>query len=207
MGSRSSTASSRSGVDHVAAGLADFGKWRAISGGRCRAGARSSSYAEFGLAGPQIPGVERVACWLEEQRPASPPRILHGDYHLANACSATTRPRSRRSSTGTLYDRDPCSTSATRHLAARRGTDTRLDHRHTVGGLPHCRRADLAYRRGTSRLSALAWYRCSPATSSGSSRGHARARLRGQAPKATGDILHATTVALFERALRLVAEA
>src|SRR5262245_35633307 len=74
-------------VDPVAVGLADFGKvegWLERQAPRWRA--QLESYAEFeGYPGPQIPGVERVARWLEEQRPRSfRPGILHGDCHLAN---------------------------------------------------------------------------------------------------------------------------
>src|SRR3546814_1288559 len=45
------------------------------------------SYSEYeGWAGPaEIPGVERVATWLDTNRPQSfKPGIIHGDYHLAN---------------------------------------------------------------------------------------------------------------------------
>ncbi len=74
-------------VDHVSVGLTDFGRpegylerqverWRAQLDG----------YSEHeGYPGPEIPGLETVAHWLEENRPSSfSPGILHGDYHLAN---------------------------------------------------------------------------------------------------------------------------
>jgi aminoglycoside phosphotransferase (APT) family kinase protein len=65
------------------------------------------------------------------------------------------------------------------------------------------------YRRGTSRdLLALVWYRVLACYKLGIilEGTHARA-CAGKAPKQTGDVLHATTVALFERALGLIAEA
>ena len=75
-------------IDHRAVGLAHFGKpdnylerqvarWRA----------QLASYAGLpGWHGPAaLPGVERVARWLEAHRPGSlRPGILHGDFHLAN---------------------------------------------------------------------------------------------------------------------------
>lgn len=83
-------------TDHVAAGLGDFGKggdflerqtnrWRA----------QLESYAEFeGWPGPaSIPGVERVARWLEDNRPrTSASGILHGDYHFGNVLFRHDRP-------------------------------------------------------------------------------------------------------------------
>ena len=75
-------------VDHVAAGLSDFGKadgfltrqvprWRAWL----------DSYNDYeGWPGPGfIAGLDDVADWLTRHCPASfQPGILHGDYHLAN---------------------------------------------------------------------------------------------------------------------------
>ena len=44
------------------------------------------TYSEMeGYPGPEIPGVEEIAAWLEANRPKdSKPGILHGDYHIAN---------------------------------------------------------------------------------------------------------------------------
>lgn len=75
-------------VDHVAAGLEDFGKpegflerqvprWR----GQLESYAACKGWPGEG----HIPGVERVADWLERNRPADfRPGIMHGDFHLAN---------------------------------------------------------------------------------------------------------------------------
>ena len=75
-------------VDHLAVGLADFGKtsgflqrqvprWRAQLEGY-------AAYAEW--PGPKgLPGVAEVGAWLEAHRPEHfTPGILHGDFHLAN---------------------------------------------------------------------------------------------------------------------------
>jgi aminoglycoside phosphotransferase (APT) family kinase protein len=75
-------------VDHRAVGLGDFGKpegylerqvprWRKQLAG----------YAALaGWLGPSgLPGVERIAEWLDAYRPAaSPAAILHGDYSIGN---------------------------------------------------------------------------------------------------------------------------
>src|SRR5438093_11010235 len=72
-------------VDHLAVGLRDFGRpenylerqvprWRS----------QLASYSALpGYAGPDIPGVEQVARWLEDNRPtAFRPGIIHGHHHL-----------------------------------------------------------------------------------------------------------------------------
>ena len=76
-------------------------------------------------------------------------------------------------------------------------------------GFPGAEELVARYRARTTRdLSSIAWYEVLACYKLGIilEGTHARA-CAGKAPKATGDILHATTVALFERALRLVAEA
>ncbi len=74
-------------LDHEALGLADFGRpegylerqvprWRA----------HLESYASLeGYPGPDIPGVDDVAAWLDANLPSGfRPGIIHGDFHLAN---------------------------------------------------------------------------------------------------------------------------
>lgn len=75
-------------VDHVAVGLEDFGKAEGFLDRQVpRWRKQLESYAGFtGWPGEgAIPGVERVADWLERNRPADfKPGIMHGDFHLAN---------------------------------------------------------------------------------------------------------------------------
>ncbi len=74
-------------VDHVAVGLADFGRPEGFLERQVgRWMAELDSYARHdGYPGPDIPGLEAVAAWLEVNRPSSfEPGIMHGDYHLAN---------------------------------------------------------------------------------------------------------------------------
>ena len=75
-------------VDYRAVGLAGFGKpegylERQVSRWR----RQLAGYAALaGWPGPGgLPGVDRVAAWLEDHRPAgSPAAILHGDYSIGN---------------------------------------------------------------------------------------------------------------------------
>ena len=202
-------------VDYVAVGLADFGKvdgylerqvprWRA----------QLESYAEFaGWPGPQIPGVERVARWLEDCRPRTfSPGILHGDYHLANVMFRYDRP-----ALAAIVDWELCTIGdplldlggllAT--WPAPEGPTPGTIALTPWHGFPTAEELIAHYARGTTRdLSAVAWYRVLACYKLGIilEGTHARA-CAGKAPKETGDVLHATTVALFERALRLLAEA
>lgn len=75
-------------VDHVAAGLGDFGRTEGFLERQvARWQAQLDSYGELvGWPGrDELGDVAGVARWLEANRPASfTPGILHGDYHLAN---------------------------------------------------------------------------------------------------------------------------
>ena len=81
-------AAALSRVDYQAVGLGDFGRpdnFLARQAGRWRAQLESyASHAGWpGAAG--LPGVERIADYLEANRPADgPPAIIHGDYLLGN---------------------------------------------------------------------------------------------------------------------------
>ncbi len=75
-------------VDHLAAGLDDFGKVEGfIERQVARWRSQLDGYAELaGWPGAgELGDVVVVAAWLEANRPASfAPGILHGDFHLAN---------------------------------------------------------------------------------------------------------------------------
>ena len=78
-------------VDHVAVGLGEMGKPEGFLERQvARWISELESYSRFeGYPGPEIPGVERVASWLDANRPAaSAPGIIHGDYHFANVMFA-----------------------------------------------------------------------------------------------------------------------
>ncbi|MHB1700335.1 MAG: phosphotransferase family protein [Acidobacteriaceae bacterium] len=85
-----------SAIDHIAVGLADFGK---VDGYLQRQVGRWSTqledYKEYqGWPGAQsIPGLASVAEWLLARTPRSfSPGIVHGDYHLANVMFHVDRP-------------------------------------------------------------------------------------------------------------------
>lgn len=196
-------------VDHEAVGLADFGRpqgylERQVSRWR----SQLASYAELpGYPGPEIEGVERVASWLEEHRPVSfTPGILHGDYHWANVMVRRDAPRLAAivdwelSTIGdplldlgwlmaTWPDPDGSSVGAV-------GV-TPWD------GFPVESELVEHYRSRSPRdLSRIDWYAVLACYKLGIilEGTHARA-CAGRAPKATGDVLHAVTLGLFQRAL------
>jgi aminoglycoside phosphotransferase (APT) family kinase protein len=200
------------GVDYLAVGLDGFGKpegylerqverWRS----------QLASYSELaGYPGPEIPDVERVASWLDRNRPApSPPGIIHGDYHLANVLFAPDGPRLAAivdwelSTIGDpLLDLgwllatwpDPAGSPMTAAGVT------------PWEGFPTAAELVERYGRGSSRdLSAIDWYAVLACYKLGIilEGTHARA-CAGKADHATGDMLHNATVALFERALRLI---
>ncbi len=75
-------------VDYLDAGLEGFGKPdNYLERQVARWQAQLESYREFpSWPGPEgIPGVAKVAKWLDDNRPSAfEPGIIHGDYHLAN---------------------------------------------------------------------------------------------------------------------------
>ena len=202
-------------VDHVAVGLADFGRpegylerqverWRA----------QLESYSALaGYPGPEIPHLERTAAWLEHHRPREfAPGIIHGDFHLANV----------------LISPDSGEVAALVDWELSTIGDPLLDlgwllatwpepgggGAGVVGVVPWDGFASAAelvahYAPRTSRkLDAIAWYEVLACYKLGIilEGTHARA-CAGQAPKNVGDALHATTVGLFERAARRIAGA
>lgn len=200
-------------VDYQAVGLEGLGRpegylERQVSRWRHQL----ESYSEFdGYPGPEIPGVERVAAWLEANRPADGPAgILHGDFHLANVMFRHDGPELAAIidwelatigdpllDLGALLAGWPDEKGASPLGGAAGGP---------VQGLPS--RPELIERyaaRSTRDLSAIDWYVVLAAYRLGIilEGTHARA-CAGRAPKEIGDLLHATTVALFERALEYV---
>ncbi len=202
-------------VDYRAVGLEGFGRpegylERQVSRWR----SQLESYAEFdGYPGPEIPGVEEVAAWLDAHRPASfDPGILHGDYHLANV----------------MYRYDAPDLAAIVDWELSTVGDPLLDlgwllatwpasdapSAASIGvqpweGFPSADELVARYAERTTRsLDAIAWYAVLACYKLGIilEGTHARA-CAGKAPKTTGDVLHATTLGLFERAQKFMAQA
>jgi aminoglycoside phosphotransferase (APT) family kinase protein len=196
-------------VDYQQVGLEGFGKPEGFlerQVGRWKT--QLDGYSELdGYDGPEIPGVDDVARWLDAERPLDwRPGILHGDFHLANVMF---RPDSGElaamvdwelSTVGdplldlgwlmaTWPDDDGPAAGAI-GLTPWEGWATRdelVEH----------------YARSSDRdLTHANWYAVMACYKLGIilEGTHARAAA-GKADQATGDLLHATTVGLFERAL------
>jgi aminoglycoside phosphotransferase (APT) family kinase protein len=194
-------------VDHVAAGLTGLGRpegylerqvgrwWRQLE-----------SYAQLpGYAGSELSGVDRVASWLERNRPASwRPGLLHGDYHLANVLCSPTRPGLAAIVDWELTTVGDPLVDLGWLLATWPGPDAdpRAVQVQPWDGFPGP--ADLVARyaeRSDRDLSAVAWYEVLACYKLGIilEGTHARAAA-GLAEPAVGDRLHAQSLALFAHA-------
>jgi aminoglycoside phosphotransferase (APT) family kinase protein len=197
-------------VDHEAVGLGDLGRpdgWLERQVDRWRS--QLDGYRELdGYPGPDIPGVDRVAAWLDAHRPTGfDPGIIHGDLHFANVLVRRDAPQ-----LAAVVDWELCTIG-----------DPLLDLGHLLatwpgegpGGvgdgitdLPS--KAELLARyaeRSPRPVDDVDWFHVLAAYRLGIilEGTHARA-FAGKAPKEVGDLLHATTVGLFERALRVIGD-
>ncbi|MES2034587.1 MAG: phosphotransferase family protein [Pseudomonadota bacterium] len=174
--------------------------------------AQLDSYAEFAdWTGPaEIPGVDKVAAWLDAHRPADfQPGVIHGDYHLSNVMFRYDSPELAAIvdwelttigdplidlgwliATWPESDEPGVEDVAVRPWKGFPSVDELIEH----------------YRARTTRdLSATDWYAVLACYKLGIilEGTHARA-CAGKAPRETGDLLHAKTIGLFERALRRI---
>lgn len=200
-------------IDYRAVGLDGFGKpdnYLERQVGRWRA--QLAGYADLpGWPGPgAIPGVDRVASWLDAHRPADfHPGIIHGDFHLANVM---LRPDSGNLAAVVDWELstigDPLLDlgwllATWPEDDAPRATDVAITPWEGFAS-PDELVAHYAETSGRD-LSALDWYVVLACFKLGIilEGTHARA-CAGKAPKDTGDRLHAHTIDLFERALRRI---
>ena len=198
-------------VDHVAAGLADFGRadgWAERQVGRWKK--QLESYSELaGYPGPDIPGVDAVGEWLDQHRP-SDVRIglMHGDFHFANVLVRRDRPTLAAMVDWELATLgDPLLDLG--HLLATWPVQNAAAVGVFAPGLPSIDDVIARYAAANPRpLDDLPWFRVLACYRLGLilEGTHARA-CAGLAPKDVGDMLHATTVALFEQALDLISAA
>ena len=199
-------------VDHVAAGLADFGKPEGFLERQVpRWLSELDSYNEYdGYPGPDIPGIHEVAGWLEANRPTSwTPGIMHGDYHAANVMFSRTGPE-----VVAIVDWEMCTIGDPLLdlgwlLCTWRQSDGTAVFSHALGGQEGLASTDELlerYAANTTRdLSHIAWYTVLACFKLGIVIEGTLARAcAGKAEKAVGDELHAATVHLFERALGLI---
>ena len=212
-------------VDHVAVGLADFGRPEGFLERQVPRWLRElESYSEHdGYPGPAIPGVDDVADWLDANRPTTwTPGILHGDYHLANVMYSPTGPE-----LAAIVDWEMCTIGdplldlgwllatwpeVEPATGAGRGGMASMAAMASgaigaAGGLPSGDELVKRYAERSERdLSSIAWYAVLACFKLGivlegtNARAHA-----GKAPKPTGDLLHAITLGLFARAHRIIA--
>lgn len=199
-------------VDHETIGLADFGKPDGFLERQVpRWLAELDKYTELdGYAGPDIPGLDVIAGWLEDNRPASfRPGIMHGDYHLANLMFSHSG-----SELAAIVDWEMC-TIGDPLLDLGWLLVTWPDPNRPVSpalalssfnGFPQIEELAGRYAQQSDRdLTALDWYRVLAAFKLGIilEGTHARA-CAGRAPVATGDLLHAITLSLFEQAHEII---
>ncbi|WP_030171959.1 phosphotransferase family protein [Spirillospora albida] len=205
-------------VDHDAVGLAGFGKPAGFlerQVGRWMSELKSYGALD-GYPGPEIPGLEKVAAWLEANRPRTwRPGIMHGDYHLANLMFSFDGPR-----VAAIVDWEMCTIGdplldlgwllATWPGA---GDESSLlaGPFGAAGGFPAGEELVAAYaeRAGAVEgrdLSSITWYAVLACFKLGIvlEGTHARA-FAGKAPKETGDLLHSITLGLFRRAEAFIA--
>ena len=197
-------------VDHVAVGLGDLGKpdgWLERQVERWRS--HLAGYDQIdGYRGADIPGVDDVAAWLDEHRPAHwSPGLIHGDYHFANVLISRTEGRLAAIVDWELTTiGDPLLDLG--HLLATWPT-TGAGVAAGLGALPGLPKPDEVidrYAAGSSRdLSNVGWYRVLACYRLGIILEGTNARAdAGQAPREIGDLLHAHTVSLFNQALELI---
>jgi len=171
-----------------------------------------ASYADLpGWTGAgRIPGVDRVAAWLEAHRPGTfVPGIMHGDYHLANVMYRCDGPELAAIVDWELATIGDPLVDLGWLLATwpdEDGGGAAAVKTHPWHGFPTAYELIAHYRSRTSRdLTAIDWYAVLACYKLGIllEGTHARA-CAGRAPRDVGDQLHAKTIALFERALRWI---
>jgi len=213
MGLSMADAAARLGaVDHVAVGLADFGKADGFLERQVpRWLSELESYSGFdNYPGPQIGDVESVATWLRRNQPADwSPGIMHGDYHAANVMFSPTGPE-----VVAIVDWEMCTIGdplldlgwmlATWFAPGRDSVLTNVLM--NTGGLATPDELIERYAQNTTRdLSNIDWYTVLACFKLGIILEGSNARAAaGLAPKEIGDLLHIATVRLFERALATI---
>jgi aminoglycoside phosphotransferase (APT) family kinase protein len=159
-----------------------------------------------GYPGPDIPGLQSVADWLEQHRPSRwKPGIMHGDFHLANMMFRKDGPELAAIVDWEMSTIGDPLLDLGWLLATwpSDGDDASLGGALVqAGGLPTPEELVAHYAERTDRdLSAIHWYTVLACFKLGIilEGTHARA-FAGKAPVAVGDYLHGLTLQLFRRA-------
>lgn len=200
-------------VDYRAVGLEGFGRPQGyIERQVPRWQKQLASYAELpGYPGPEIPGVDVVAEWLDRHKPSEwQPGILHGDYHLANVLFDPAGPELVAIVDWELSTIGDPLLDLGWMLATwpnPGGQGSAAVAAEPWEGFPTSEELVAQYHLGSDRcLDAITWYEVLACYKLGIilEGTHARASA-GQAPKEIGDLLHAQTLGLFERAQARIA--
>ena len=200
-------------VDHVAVGLAGFGRpdgFLERQVGRWLSELESFRSPEFE---PSIPGVGDVAGWLGQRLPATwTPGIMHGDFHAANVMFSCTGP-----AVEAIVDWEMATIGdplldlgwllATWQLPGVAGVFA--GPLMQAEGLPGpAELADRYAQRSERDVTDVRWYTVLACFKLGIVLEGTLARARaGKAPVEVGERLHLTTLRLFERAQTLIEEA
>ena len=200
-------------LDYKALGLDGLGKpENYLERQVARWKAQLESYHELeGWTGPaEIPGVDKVADWLDAHRPGDfQPGIIHGDYHLANVMYRYDSPELAAIVDWELTTIGDPLLDLGWLLATWPEGEVSSSSAVAVKpwkGFPSAEELVEHYRPRTTRnVDAIEWYAVLACYKLGIilEGTHARA-CAGRAPKETGDMLHNQTIGLFERALRWI---
>ncbi|ORA77577.1 phosphotransferase family protein [Mycolicibacter kumamotonensis] len=199
-------------VDHVAVGLADYGKPDGFLERQVpRWLSELDSYRQFeNYPGPDLPGVDEVASWLQRNVPASwQPGILHGDYHVANVMFSRTGPQLAAILDWEMSTIGDPLLDLGWLLATWRQDDGSSVFGHTLTGMDGLASTDdllERYAAGSSRdLSQIGWYTVLACFKLAIVIEGTLARASaGKAQKEVGDQLHEAAVWLFQRALTML---
>jgi aminoglycoside phosphotransferase (APT) family kinase protein len=201
-------------VDYEKIGLGDFGNPTGFLERQVpRWMSELDSYSKNdGYPGPEIPGIDDVAAWLERHRPDRwSPGILHGDCHLANMMFS-----SDGAELAALVDwemstiGDPLLDLGWLLATWPDGSvvDVLVGSLAAAGGLATPAELIAHYGEHSDRdLSAVDWYTVLACFKLGIvlEGTHARA-FAGKAPKPVGEKLHAITLRLFDKARALAGQ-
>lgn len=202
-------------VDHVAAGLADYGKPDGFLERQVpRWLSELDSYRQFeNYPGPDLPGLDDVADWLQRNVPTSwQPGILHGDYHAANVMFSPTGPEVAAIVDWEMSTIGDPLLDLGWLLATWRQDDGSSVFSHTLTGMDGLASPDdlvQRYAAGSSRdLTHIGWYTVMAAFKLAIVIEGTLARASaGMAQKEVGDQLHEAAVWLFDRAQTWMASA
>lgn len=201
-------------VDYLAVGLEGFGKPEGFLERQVpRWLGELESYRAFeGYDGPDIPHLDFVAQWIEDNRPAQwTPGVMHGDYHLANIMFALDGPQ-----VAAIVDWEMCTIGdPLLDLGWLLATWPRPDGLaiagqalQQAGGLPTRSELVAHYAERSDRdLSAMPWYTVLAGFKLAIILEGTYARAcAGKASEALGAMLHAAAVALLADARKVVDE-